>query len=158
MTTYFSPHRGIRRRINQADYPKITDEVTTLRFIVNGLEGRPKYRNEARAIQLSGLPKSVKIIENRLLEVEASTINTHHLKFLPQTVQSRGGNWTGNRGGIGIGNSYFKEEIMQEVTGKLKTEIFDQIAQDQGPTQRTKAKIRRKLSKTRPTVSYPHHT
>lgn len=59
-----------------------------MRLIVKGLEGRPKYRDEARAIRLSGFPKYVKILDYRLLEYQSDKINTHLQGILPQAGQT----------------------------------------------------------------------
>lgn len=43
------------------------EEKSTIRFIVNGLEGYPKLRDAARAIHLSELLDSISTVEDRLM-------------------------------------------------------------------------------------------
>lgn len=84
MTEKFSKQRWVRRCINHADYTKTTEELTTVRFIVNGLEGHYKYSGTAGAINISVLPKLVNIIEDRLIK-EVETIKTQKNTLLRKT-------------------------------------------------------------------------
>lgn len=60
----------------QASFPNITNQRTSLRFSVNGLEGHHAFREAPRALRLTGLPNSLKTSEDRLLEEDLSISNT----------------------------------------------------------------------------------
>lgn len=65
---YLAKHKLLILRMFLACYPKISDDHTSIRFAVNGLAGNPHYCAAARAIQLSGLSVTLKILEDRLFE------------------------------------------------------------------------------------------
>lgn len=62
MSDYFRIHRAFTRRMNQAVFPNIKDDVTTAHFMVNGPIGHPKLRDAARALRLDGLPERINLL------------------------------------------------------------------------------------------------
>lgn len=110
---YIYTHRTLRRRMFQAAYPNISTEETSVRFAVNALEGHALYRDASRTIRLTGLPTSLNILEERLMEEElAMGTATVAINNAPNTgynnLQSKGSHYRGRgRGpGRGRGNSF----------------------------------------------------
>lgn len=47
-------------------------ETTTVRYIVNGTTSHPKFRDVARRLRLDGLPESINVLQECLLEEQAA--------------------------------------------------------------------------------------
>lgn len=130
---YLTKHKELRRRMHQASFPNITDEITSVRFAVNGLSSHPRYQEAARAIRLTGLPSTMRTLEERLLEDEAAHQNSTNLaKGINQfDGYSGNGGAASHRGrqshrGRGRGMS-LRAQLRKEITDTLRTEIKENI-------------------------------
>lgn len=141
ISEYIGLHRSLRRRMHQSAYPRIADETTSVRFMVNGLDGNPKFRDAARAIRLTGIPSSLKLMEDRLLEEEAASGGPQAFTLHPTNPQhgashstagrGRGNKWRGRNDGL-------KKQIKRELMNEIRTES------QKDETAKTKHKAARK--------------
>lgn len=56
--------------MHQAAFKNIQDEVTSVRFAVNGLKDNHRCQEAAHAISLTGISLFLRILEERLIEDE----------------------------------------------------------------------------------------
>lgn len=135
ISEYLTKHKEIRRRMHQASFPNIQDEVTSVRFAVNGLTGHPRYQEAARAIRLTGIPASLRTLEDRLLEDESATKATSpmfHLQGQNDTSNRtagghhNNGNGRGRYRGRGRGTS-LRTQLRREISENLRTEFKDEF-------------------------------
>lgn len=112
MTEYFHQHQLLRRIMNQSQNPKMEKETSTGRFLENGLDEHPIYRDAVKAIKVTGLPETVSILEEGLI-LEALANQKFHA--LPTgTIPPRSGiaserPWNRRRRGRG-------ESLRQKIT------------------------------------------
>lgn len=79
---YLQAHKALRRKMYEVEYRNIRMEATTVRYMVNMLTSRTKFRDPTRSFRLAGLPDSINIIQERLVEEEdalsqQTTFNMH---------------------------------------------------------------------------------
>lgn len=103
ITEYFMAHRVLCRKMYQAGYHNIAYVLTTIRFILNALNGNPKCRDAARSLWLAGLLENLGILKDRLLEEEASlheksTFNIYAPEAVSNRGRGRGYRWRGDHG------------------------------------------------------------
>lgn len=81
MADYVANHRIIWRRIHQTGYPKTQGDNTSVRFVLNVLDGHPKYHDASMAIRLTGILTTLRVLGGQLLEEEAATYSYSTLLF-----------------------------------------------------------------------------
>lgn len=146
MEEYFTAKRLISRSMNQAEYSKIGDKFTTLRFIVNGLAKQPKYSNEDRAMHLSGILQPIEIVVDRLIEEEAVGAETPTKKYtMPSTKETgrgRDSTWRGSRQRI-------RQKLQKDIVELVKKEIEATAFQ-------STSTVKHKCGKSRAAESHKH--
>lgn len=128
ITEYFNKYRNIRRRIYQVSYPRITDGTNSVLFVVNGLDGHPKYRDAGRAISLTGLPSSLRILEDRLMEEEAQmTDDAQGFYQYSDTQTPYNPRCRLIARGCSRGGESIRQKITRDLTDTIKKEIAANI-------------------------------
>lgn len=120
------------QRMSRASFPNITNESNSVRFAVNGLENQNAFRQASRALRLTGLPDSLKTLEDRFLEEDLSIANTTAFGMERTTFTITGKQYRGNKNrdrgrgrGSGQGDplrKQIKDEIRTTVQQEFETE------------------------------------
>lgn len=79
----------------QSNYRKISEERTSVRFAVNGVDHHHAYREAEWAFRVSGVPDSLKTLEDRLVEDDAVMVSSAAFGMESTSVPQR---HTGNQG------------------------------------------------------------
>lgn len=110
--------------MNLALYPRIEDETTTVRFIVDGMGSNPNLKDATRALGLFCIHGDVNTLQERLRDKEAATIKATELNTPPpQNPGNNSGNRGRGRGGRWRGRN-------DKLKARLQIEMSEQISKE----------------------------
>lgn len=90
--------------MNLAAYPRIDEEIATVRFIIDGLGAHPHFKDAARSLRLAGFYGSIKTLQDHLLGEEAAILAAPQFQPTPNQnlanapkprPSGRSGGWRG---------------------------------------------------------------
>lgn len=86
ISAYMARHKTLRGRMHKASYPNIEEETTSVLFAVNGLEAHHAYKDAARALRFAGLPPTLKVLKDRLLQEETMVDSMEPMVLIPSRM------------------------------------------------------------------------
>lgn len=80
---YVHAHKNLRRRMYLESCLRIEEETTTVRFIFDGLGSHLNFKDDTRALRLSGMPGNFKTLQERLIDEEAAKLMATEFNVTP---------------------------------------------------------------------------
>ena len=85
---YIRSHSIQRARMITAKYPHISNERTTVKFMVEGLREHHQFKDIIRALKILGIPNTIEDLYERLLDIEEENAKADPAQTYPQGESS----------------------------------------------------------------------